>query len=132
MLRCIPSAPYFLRSFKIKGCWTLSKSCSCDFCSWVILCDVLYWFIFIYWTVFTPLDWNEFQSGKWSFWYILQFDLKLFYWEFCTCIHQKNWCAILFSFLSLSGFDIYSIDFIKLVIVLLPFLAYEVLRGGWY
>jgi hypothetical protein len=67
MLRYILSIPSFIRAFIMKRCWILLKDFSISIFIFASV-NMLYYIIYICWTILVSLVWNWLDPGVWPFW----------------------------------------------------------------
>ena len=53
------------------------------------------WFSYVE-IITATLEWGLLDHGEWSFVYVLECGLQVFYWIFCIYVHEWNWSVILF------------------------------------
>lgn len=69
---------------------------ACDLHFSVYEMNYTYWFVCVYWNIFTFLDYNQLGQDKWSFWYYLRFSCHYFIEIVCIYVHLGAQFIILF------------------------------------
>jgi hypothetical protein len=94
--------PLFLVSSELLS-WKLIEGCSCFYWDdhvvfvFALLIWALHLIVCICWTIPASLGWSWLDHGVWSFWYVVEFSLPKFYWDFGHhCTLKRLTCNFLF------------------------------------